>query len=1103
MADTAAEPARHLVVIGASAGGIEALSMLVSTLPADLLAPIVIAQHLDPTRLSHLHDILGRKSTLPVRTVQNTESLQPGVVYVVPADRQVEITDHAVTVHAEATHGRPSPSIDRLLETAAEVFGEQLIAVVLTGLGSDGADGARRVKELGGTVVIQNPQTATHPEMPLSLAPTIVDVVAELEAIGPLLNELLNGTYAPVNPDDDRRLRTLLERVRTRSGIDFSAYREPTIRRRLQRRMLDTGSATLDDYTVYLRRHPQEYDRLANSFLIKVTDFFRDADLFDYLGQALLPRVIEEARRSQRTELRIWSAGCATGEEAYSMAILLSELLSDAEDLAVRVFATDVDADAVTFGRRGVYPSSAVGNLSGELREKYLNLVESAYEVRKNIRAMVIFGQHDLGQRAPFPHIDLVLCRNVLIYFTPELQRRALQLFAFGLRDGGYLVLGKSETSSPLAEHFTLVDPRLKVFRRQGERVLIPPARIRDSSPVTLGAGQVGRLSYGAEREFARGPVRVVGPTTAERAEEALLDLPIGVAVVDRQYDIQSINVAARRLLGIHTPAIGDDIVHLAHRGLGESLRDAIDAALRGEQFRSVREVSSLPEAPGETRHFELITLLERSADGRPEPVDAVVLLISDVTERELALREATRLHAEAESRAARVQALLDESTRTVRQLLQANQELSVTNAGLRSANEELLVGHEEAQAAMEEIETLNEEQQATNEELETLNEELQATVEELNATNEDLQSRSVELQEQATARDELLTSLAKERQRLNAVLASMAEAVLVVNPAAETVLTNATFQHWFGERLPSLEDASGRQLPARNDPAHQAARGETFMQPFTAQAADGERRWFEATGQPIRTGDTVEGGVVVIRDVSDRSLRHLQEEFVAMAGHELRTPLAAMRGSLQLLERVLGDDAGERVRRYLRIGAEQIELLTSLVQDLTDLVRVQTGQLPIVRAPVDVVELAQTTVELARPMAEDRAIELKVPNEPIVIDGDRRRLQQVLLNLIANAVQHGASAAGTQVHVNSERGLAVICVRDHGSGIAADDRGRVFERFYQTERGIAPGLGVGLYLTHAIVTAHGGTIGVDPTEGGGTTFTVRLPRAIAGAGVA
>ena len=732
-------------------------------------------------------------------------------------------------MHAEPRRGRPAPSIDLLLASAADAFGEQLVAVILTGLGSDGADGARRVKELGGTVVIQNPKTASHPEMPLSLAPTTVDIVAEMDAIGPLLKDLLTGTYTSVEPDDDRRMRALLEQVRTRSGIDFSSYKEPTIRRRLQRRMLDTNSATLEDYVRYVRRHQEEYDRLANSFLIKVTDFFRDADLFSNLREQVLPRLIDEARQ-RGNELRLWSAGCATGEEAYSLAILVSELLGqELEQFAVRVFATDLDAEAVAFARRGIYPGSALKDVPPALRDRYFSPLESAWEVRKQLRGMVIFGHHDLGQRAPFPRIDLVLCRNVLIYFTPELQRRSLQLFAFALREGGFLVLGKAETSSPLPEHFTLVHPRLKVFRRHGERVLIPPSRIHAVAPnPSTASASANRLVLGSvERDLARAHARQIGaPSGSERAEEVLLDLPFGVVVVDRTYDMQIINAAARRMLGIHGPALGEDVIHLAHRALREPLRDAVDAVLNGSNRRTVHELSTLPDVPGAPRFIEISSFPARAHTDPADVPDLVVVLIVDVTERECLMRDQSRGLTEADAR------------------LHHMQELSSANVGLRSANEELLVGNEEAQAAMEEIETLNEEQQATNEELETLNEELQATVEELNATNEDLQSRTLELQERAAAQEVLMASLRDERQRLEAILTSMSDAVMMVDPNGESVLINAAFKQLFGEGLPTLEDASGHRLSARAHPVRMAARGETFMQPFTVQRENGRGMW-------------------------------------------------------------------------------------------------------------------------------------------------------------------------------------------------------------------------------------------------------------------
>src|SRR5581483_5022673 len=543
----------QLVVIGASAGGIEAVTAVLSALPADFPAPVVIAQHLDPNRTSHLQEILGRASKIPVRSVDGEQRLEAGVAYVVPANWHVEITDSVVRL--QATGGdRPRPSIDRLLRSAAESFGEGLIAVILTGSGSDGAAGARYVKEMGGTVVVQNPDTARYPDMPQSLAPNTVDIVANLDAIGPLLHDLATDQYTPARTDD-RPLRALLEQLRERSGIDFNSYKMPTILRRLQRRMVATGTETLNDYLRYVGSHPEEYRRLVSSFLIKVTEFYRDPDLFRYLEEEVLPGLIGSAQHTGN-ELRVWSAGCATGEEAYSLAIMLVDMLGDQlEQLNVRIFATDLDTDAINFARRGVYPASALAHLPPEVIERHFNRLGDEYEIKKRVRSLVIFGQHDLGQRAPFLRIDLALCRNVLIYFTPELQRRALQLFAFSLRENGYLVLGKAESTSPLPQHFVLEEPRLKVYRRQGERVLIPPARIRDTAPlVPMRLITGGRQSDGARLAAPRGPREVERPRTgSERAEHVLLRLPEGVIVVDRRYDIQSINSAARRLLAIHS----------------------------------------------------------------------------------------------------------------------------------------------------------------------------------------------------------------------------------------------------------------------------------------------------------------------------------------------------------------------------------------------------------------------------------------------------------------------------------------------------------------------------------------------------------------------
>jgi two-component system CheB/CheR fusion protein len=499
---------------------------------------------------------------------------------VVPSGHDVEVTDHAVDLLTEGAVS-PMPSVDHLLMTASRVFTENLIAVILSGSGDDGMAGAQSVKALGGTVVVQNPTTARFSGMPGAVAPDAVDIVAELDEIGPLLSTLVRDPNADPSVADGAELPAFLDRVRDRSGLDFSSYKPATIVRRLDRRMVAVGAATLADYRRHCDRHPEEMRRLVASFLINVTEFFRDADLFAYLRDGVLPLLIDEAR--ERGELRLWSAGCATGEEAYSLAMVVADLIGDGiDDLPVRIFATDIAVDAVDFARRGGYPPAALRNLPGDLVGRHFVRHAGSFEISKRIRSMVVFGDHDLGNRPPFPRTDLVLCRNVLIYFTPDLQRRVLQRFAYSLRRGGCLVLGKAETMNPLPEFFAPEQPRLKVFRRIGDPAPVPPDYLPGAGrPVFVGR-QARQLPTARTPGLPVVPQSTREPLLGVAALRLLQGLPVGVVTVDRGYHVRTINGAGRRLLGITSEATGEDLVHRVGASLGQPLRALLDAALAG-----------------------------------------------------------------------------------------------------------------------------------------------------------------------------------------------------------------------------------------------------------------------------------------------------------------------------------------------------------------------------------------------------------------------------------------------------------------------------------------------------------------------------------------
>jgi two-component system CheB/CheR fusion protein len=431
----------------------------------------------------------------------------------------------------------------------------------------------------------------------------------------------------------------------------------------------------------------------------------------------------------------------------------------------------------------------------------------------------------------------------------------------------------------------------------------------------------------------------------------------------------------------------------------------------------------------------------------------------------------------------------------TNRRLQDATQNLTSTNEELRTANEELVVGMEEAQAAVEEVETLNEELQASNEEMETLNEELQATVEELHTTNEDLQARSLELQQLAHTSQE-------ERARLAGVLRGMQDAVLVVNERAEPLLTNQAYVQAFGSQEAQVvaHDVEGHPLPPEATPQQRAGRGETFTLEFTLPTDDETRRFFEATGSPLRDEEgQLVGGVIVLRDMTERSVYRLQDEFIALAGHELRSPLTTIKGHLQItLKRFQDQPAAALVRQDAERMLTQVRRMERLITDLLDVGRLQRGSFQIHLKPLRLEPLVAEGVETAQGLTAQR-ITLEVTGGPFALQGDAVRLEQVLLNLLTNAITYASQSPLIDVRLGRVGQEAELKVQDTGPGIAAADLPHLFSRYYQVERQgsmRSAGLGLGLYIVKEIVTQHGGQISVTSSEGQGTTFTVRLPLA-------
>ena len=843
-------PADFLVVVGSSAGGIEALSTLMGGLDTSFPAAVIVAQHLDPARRSLLQEILQRKANIPVVLLDGKTALAPGQVYVVPSGSNVVVSPGFVDLRADG--GTQShPSVDLLLTSAAKAYAENLFAVVLTGNGSDGANGAVAVKQAGGTVIIQDPASAAHPSMPQALPPTAVDHIASVEEIGPLLADLVGRAVANRAREKTvaAQLASVIEIVGARSNIDFRPYKASTVLRRVERRMAVVHAGTLQDYAHYLEGHPEESAALVKALLIKVTEFFRDPDAFQFIRHSILPGMVDRARSDDR-RLRLWSAGCATGEEAYSLAMIVSDLVgAESADWSIRVFATDLNEEAVEFARRGVYPAAMLTNVPEGYRARFFEPMDrGSFRVTKILRQMVIYGQQDLSRGVPFPRIDLVVCRNLLIYFQAELQAELLDLFAYSLQTtGGFLFLGKAETARPSTASFELVNKKWKIYR-----CLSGPA-MPSFRTASLGMARLGRRSGAA---IARAEPLEGGHAVRPFDEGIVRAMQVGTVVIDSQYHTIALNAAARRLLGLRDHAPEQDFLHSV-RGIPYSeVRNAIDTALRNRKPVHLRDLS-LGLGDAAEQRFVSLAIAPMGGEGAAEHL---VVTVVDSTETVLTRR---RLEA-AEGAQKR---LVDDLTATNGRLNDANKDLLDANEELQAANEELMLAQEELQATNEEFEATNEELQATNEELETNNEELQATNEELDTTNAELHSRTGDLQDLAHA-------MTAQRERVAEIVGKAPIPVLIFRgPALVVESSNALFSAIVGgaaEEGQRFEDAlaglpevlRGVKDAVANDAAWTSG-------PQSVAVAGGPARTLLFTAMPLHDAGKPAGVAVYAADVT------------------------------------------------------------------------------------------------------------------------------------------------------------------------------------------------------------------------------------------
>ncbi len=840
--DSVHDPVR-IVGIGASAGGLAALEEFFGHASPDSGLAYLVVQHLDPTQKAMLAELVQRVTTMPVREAENGKQVEPNCVYVIPPNTDLTLCNSVLHLAKPSEPRGMRLPINILFSSLARSQGERAIAVVLSGMGSDGTQGLQAVKAMGGLIVVQQPETAQFDSMPQSaIASGCVDFIAPPAALpGHILDYIgrlmpARQADAPAKSDSaspvdikSNSLGEIFKLLQTRTRHDFSHYKPNTLHRRIERRMAIHAIASPALYAEFLRHNKQEIDLLFKELLIGVTSFFRDPLVWQQLANVTLPDLLE--RRAPGDKLRVWVVGCSTGEEAYSLAMVFAEVterLPKYKDCSLQIFASDLNPDAIATARRGLYPPSISDAVSPGRLTQFFTAHDGGYRITKRIRDSVLFAQHDVILDPPFTKLDLLSCRNLMIYFNAALQRRLMPLFHYSLRPGGVMLLGSSETVGRFNQLFMPLESKLRLYLRQDNPGSSNPDFLLQSLP------PLSRIKKDPPMPPPSAPDAPAMDNLQAAADRVLLQVYAPAAVVvNTSGDIIYISGRTGKYL---EPAAGKanwNFHAMVREGLRSPLADALKLAA------TQTEAVHLPK---------LRTLLTGDA------------LIVDVTVQ--ALREPGALQGMLMIVFRDVAA--EPVARGRRKTQTALETAHVTE--IQRCRDEIQSLREETRASKEELQSANEELQSTNEELQSANEELTTSKEEMQSMNEELQTINAEMQ---TKLDDLALAQSDLKNLLNSTDIAMLFLDKKLNVRRYTERASKIIslrESDIGRPLSDL--TTSLQYPTLQDDANETVRTLVISE---KQILTSDARWFSVRIMPYRRLDNViDGAVITFVDITE-----------------------------------------------------------------------------------------------------------------------------------------------------------------------------------------------------------------------------------------
>ena len=1056
---TKIEP-HHIVAIGASAGGLEELISFFENTPLDGVSCIVV-QHLAKDYESRLAEVLSTHSRLTLVQAENGMDLQTNFVYVIPGDKFMTIKNRHLYLSEKTNVRAPHLTINTFFKSLAADCGPKAIGIILSGLGSDGSDGVKAIKRAGGMVIARNPETTEFGSMPSNAVATgMVDFIVEPELMPGVIEDYVKREIdlLAASISDGENMAGLIEMIHQHLPFDFSDYKQSTILRRIKRRAAYNNFDRLENYLEYTQVSPKEIEALAKDFLISVTAFFRDPEAFDSLEKKVLPDVLTSLAPGQ--ELRIWVPGCATGEEAYSMAIMALEALGNiTTEHEVKIFATDIDTSALAHAGKGVYSAAVLARMPQTRLEKYFIQEGEHYRVKPEIRKIVIFARHDLVKNPPYCNMHLISCRNLLIYMTPILQKKIYQMLLFGLKPQGFLFLGSSENPLPILNGLEVTDKKSKIYKKLNSN----PALSFEAFTVPE-FNQIHPASPGhAQQEVAKTPDRTLDSAVNETVfneEKRLI-----VCIDESNKVLKSYGPAARFL---HQKNFTSDLTEVLPGPLSvafKTIRSKVShsgqkATVTGIMIRQDQETIkvNLSVSPmiykGRANGFLVVQFIEDTGLGQPSE-DMVVF------DEKLYLDEYT-------------QSLEQENKDLKEELAAASEKLFATNENMQSFNEELL-------SANEEMQSTNEEMQSINEELQTINVDYQLKNKELLELNDDLNNYF-----KSNTNGQLFIS---SELRLMRFSPGTVRHINLLESDIGRPITNISTNFRFENITEDIQQVLDTGYPVTRE----------------SQANDGH--WYQVMTMPYiqQLGNKRTGAIITFNDITELKsiqqqldkknevLKRVNEDldnFVHTASHDLLAPLGSIEASIGLIKDMQVDHP--ELDPILSIIRDSLKKFGSLIKDIAAVARIEDQGLAI--ELVDLNEILDNIQwSLDDKIKQSGAVikrDLKVSH----IHFSRKNLRSILFNLVSNGIKYRAEdipAITVQTSVDSE--FVVLSVQDNGTGIAQKDINKIFGKYgrLQTDR---EGQGIGLYLAKKIIDAAGGNIQVESTTGIGSKFMIDFP---------